>query len=68
MLPLDDQLLERVRRSLTRMGRTTATASRDQTVDALQAWAGMENLEERCHSREQMDPLVMRLLEERATG
>ncbi len=68
MLPLDDQLLERVRRSLTRMGRTAATASREQTLDALQAWAGMENLEERCHSREQMDPLVMRLLEERATG
>ena len=68
LVPLDEAVLERVRRSLYRLGRTEPTASREEAVDALQAWAGIENLEERCRSRDQVDPLVMSLLEERASG
>ncbi len=68
LVPLDEAVLERVRRCLYRLGRTEPTASREEAVDALQAWAGMENLEERCRSRDQVDPLVMSLLEERASG
>jgi uncharacterized Ntn-hydrolase superfamily protein len=66
LVPLDQDVLERVRRALFQLGRTVPDASADETLDALQAWAGMENLEERCGSRTLMDPLVMSLLEERA--
>ena len=68
LVPLDQEVLELVQRSLCRLGRTEPTASREETLDALQAWAGMENLEERCRSRDQIDPLVMGLLEERASA
>lgn len=68
LVPVDEQMLDRLRHSLQRLGRVGTTASRDETLDALQAWAGMENLEERCRSRDHVDPLVLSLLEERAAA
>ncbi len=62
LLPLDAEVVERLRQALFSRGLVAAGAPREQTLDAFQAWAGMENLEQRCQSRDLIDPLVLRVL------
>lgn len=64
MLPADDAMVERLRAALGRRGRQVAGADRDSVFLALEAWAGMENLEERCGRRDLVDPLLLKMLEQ----
>jgi len=62
LIPIDAEVLERLRAALYKRGLVSASAPREETLDAFQAWAGMENLEQRCRSRDLVDPLVLRVL------
>lgn len=66
MLPADDVMVERLRSALLRRGREVMASDRDSVFVALEAWAGMENLEERCTRRDLVDPLLLQMLERSA--
>ncbi len=63
LLPVDDELVRRLRLGLQRRGIEVAGEDRDSVFVALEAWGGMENLEERLRGRDRLDPVVLRMLE-----
>lgn len=64
LIPADDATMERVRLALERRGRIAAgRVDQDAIFLALEAWAGMANLEERCGRRDVVDPLLLAALE-----
>ncbi len=63
MLPVDAAMVSRLRVALERRGRQVAGTDVESVFLSLEAWAGMENLEERCGSRELIDPVVLEMLE-----
>ena len=60
-LPLADELAAEVRRRLEQLGYAGELA------DALPAWAGVENLEERVDGGEEIDPVVLEALRKSTT-
>lgn len=65
LLPVDEEMVRRIRLGLQRRGVPVRGEDRDSVFLALEAWAGMENLEERLKGRERLDPVVLRMLEGR---
>lgn len=63
LIPADEATVERVRQALERRGRISGSSDRDAVFMALEAWAGMVNLEERCGRRDVVDPLLLGVLE-----
>ncbi len=63
LLPVDDELVGRLRLGLQRRGIQVRAEDRDSVFVALEAWGGMENLEERLRGRDRLDPVVLRMLE-----
>ena len=63
LLPVDEDLLRRIRTGLERRGRRVQGADPDSVFLALEEWAGVENLEERVGRRDRLDPVVLRMLE-----
>ncbi len=63
LLAVDPALLERLRRALAARGRLAAGDGDELLWQRLQLWMGEENLEERWHSRERVDPVVLEMLE-----
>ena len=63
LLPVDEGLVRRLRIGLQRRGIQVAGEDRDSVFVALEAWGGMENLEERLRGRDRLDPVVLRMLE-----
>lgn len=62
LIPVDSGIVALLRSGLELRGQLDGAASDEQVIDALQRWAGMENLEERCKNRTLVDPLVLALL------
>ena len=63
LLPVDEELLRRLRTGLQRRGVEVKGEDRDSVFVALEAWGGMENLEERLSGRDRLDPVVLKMLE-----
>ncbi len=63
LLPVDEELVRRLRLGLHRRGIQVGGEGRDSVFLALEAWAGMENLEERLRGRDRLDPVVLTMLE-----
>ncbi|MGH7611159.1 MAG: DUF1028 domain-containing protein [Candidatus Dormibacteria bacterium] len=63
LVPVDEQVLERIRRALEGQGRLQSGSGAEAMWSAFDAWVGEENLEERVSSRERLDPLVLAKLE-----
>jgi len=63
LIPADEATVERLRLALERRGRVHGDVDRDGIFLALEAWAGMANLEERCGRRDVIDPLLLAALE-----
>ena len=63
LLPVDEGLLRRLRTGLLRRGVQVKGEDRDSVFVALEAWGGMENLEERLSGRDRLDPVVLKMLE-----
>jgi uncharacterized Ntn-hydrolase superfamily protein len=63
LLPVDDDLVARLRSALERAGRLPEGADLDELWLAFEAWVSEENLEERLASHETIDPLVLAKLE-----
>ncbi|MDA8395467.1 MAG: DUF1028 domain-containing protein [Candidatus Dormibacteraeota bacterium] len=63
LLPVDEELVRRLRLGLQRRGIQVRGEGLDSVFLALEAWAGMENLEERLRGRDRLDPVVLRMLE-----
>ncbi len=63
LIPADEATLERVRLALERRGRIAGRVDQEAIFLALEAWAGMANLEERCGRRDLVDPLLLAALE-----
>ncbi|MGC8472851.1 MAG: DUF1028 domain-containing protein [Candidatus Dormibacteria bacterium] len=63
LLPVDEELLRRLRTGLLRRGVQVKGEDRDSVFVALEAWGGMENLEERLSGRDRLDPVVLKMLE-----
>jgi uncharacterized Ntn-hydrolase superfamily protein len=63
LLPVDEEMLRRLRLGLQRRGVQVAGEDRDSVFVALEAWGGMENLEERLRGRDRVDPVVLKMLE-----
>lgn len=62
-LAVDAELAEELRRRLAELGYSTADLARD-----LETWAGAENLEERVHGVERVDPVVLAELRRASDG
>ncbi|MHB1525408.1 MAG: DUF1028 domain-containing protein [Candidatus Dormibacteria bacterium] len=63
LIPADETTVERLKRALERRGRVGPHADREAVFAALEAWAGIVNLEERCGRRDVVDPLLLAALE-----
>lgn len=68
LLPVDEAMIERLRRALERAGRLASGADRELLWSSFDAWVGEENLEERATSHELIDPLVLAKLEAQAAA
>ncbi len=63
LLPVDQAMLDRIRRALQRAGRLPAGEDGETVWPAFEAWVGEENFEERLGSRQGVDPLLLARLE-----
>jgi uncharacterized Ntn-hydrolase superfamily protein len=66
LVPLDDRMVDHIREQLEFLGYlpSGSSADRSQVLNALESYAGTENLEERLRSDEQIDTVILSFLEQ----
>jgi uncharacterized Ntn-hydrolase superfamily protein len=66
LTPLTDELLAKIGQQLEQFGylQAAGTADRTEILDALEEYAGNENLEERLRADDQIDNVILRFLEQ----